>query len=119
MADYPNTERGEIKATIGGVDLILAPEMARIAKASAALDCDTIDDLYRRLTGGAPHIVLIALDIFTVSGDLKEAKANFKLFDTEPAIFAFKQILEANMGTKPGNGEGAGAALRKRPGATG
>lgn len=64
----PNPIRGEVKATLDSLELVLAIDMDGLARLSAASGHPTLPELYRRLHGTEPMTVMLALEMFTLRG---------------------------------------------------
>jgi hypothetical protein len=63
-----NPLRGEAKVQIGSVEITLAATMERLADLSDALHCETLQDLFRRLTGTELKTTREAVRLLTISG---------------------------------------------------
>lgn len=69
-----NPLRGEAKVTIGSVEITMAATMERLAELSDTLRCETLQDLYRRLTGAELRASREAIRLLTVSGTQGDEK---------------------------------------------
>lgn len=63
-----NPVRGEVRASIGSLDLTLVADMDGLARLSAATGYPTFQELYKRLIGTEPMTVMMAIDLFTIQG---------------------------------------------------
>lgn len=108
-----NSERGEVPLSVGGVDLVIAAEMGRLAALSARLGSPTFDDFYRRLVGVEIEACRAGIELLCVGGDFGKALVLMTLKDLPACSNAFRDALlhSAGKSTQPGK---ARAAARPR-----
>lgn len=70
----PNLIRGEVAASIGALKLVLALDMAGLAKIGAATGYPPLSQLYARFSGAEPATVLAALEHCIVGGEVDGRK---------------------------------------------
>lgn len=108
-----NGARGEVALRVGGVDLVIAAEMERLAAVSTALECKSLSELFTRLSAVEVAAVTTALPLLTVRGDAAAAGKKLKLKDFAACADAFSKALSHHFQADGGNGEAAenGAAI--------
>lgn len=84
-----NGARGEVPLTVGGVDLVIAAEMGRLAMLSSRLGCQSFADLYMRLANVELNAVMAGVELLAVRGDVGKAIAAISLKDVKPCQDAF------------------------------
>lgn len=107
MALVHNAERGEIPLTVGGVDLVIAAEIKRLATLSTRLGCQSFADLYSRLANVEVAAAVAAVEILALKGDPDAAVAKMTIADLPACKDAFAAALLHHVGKPEGN---AGAA---------
>lgn len=106
-----NSERGEVPLVVGGVELVIAAEMARLAALSTRLGCQSFLELYSKLAGVELSATLAAIELLTVRGDTGAAAKAISIADLPACKDAFiAAMLHHSSGSKQGNGEAAKAA---------
>lgn len=65
-----NSIRGEVEAKIGSLTIVMVMTMDGLAKLSSATGCQTLDEVYRRLHGTEPAMVLAAIRQCTTKGEV-------------------------------------------------
>lgn len=70
----PNPVRGEVKASIGSLELVLVADMDGLARLSGATGHPTLAELYARLHGTELQTVMLAIELFTTGGTLEGKK---------------------------------------------
>ncbi len=116
-----NEARGEVAVTIGGVDLVVAAEMERLAQLSAVLDCQSLADLQRRVFQAEPRAMFGVLATCVVRGDSEAARSKLKIPGCLDLSKAMQKAVLHHLGDAPkGNASGAGVTgSSPSPGATG
>lgn len=118
-----NPVRGEVTASIGSLELVLAIDMDGLARLSAATGYPTLIELYRRFHGTEPMTVWTAIDLFTLRGKVdgkelqreeavSQARARMTIDDfnslQDPLVGLLGGLLRKSDGAQPqGNGESA------------
>lgn len=102
-----NGARGEVALRVGGVDLVIAAEMERLAAVSTALECKSLSELFTRLSAVEVAAVTTALPLLTVRGDASAAAKKLKLKDFAACADAFNKALSHHFQADEGNGEAA------------
>lgn len=110
MALEVNGARGEVPLTVGGVDLVIAAEMARLAAVSTRLECKSLADLFVRLSGVEAAATMAAIELLTIRGDKIAALAALKLKDFKACADAFALALSHHFDGDPKNDPAAPAA---------
>lgn len=101
-----NSERGEVPLTVGGVDLVIAAEMGRLASMSSRLGCQSFADLYLKLVNVELNTVLLGIELLSVKGDAGKAVKSITLRDLPACKDAFAAAL-LHHADKPKNEEAA------------
>ena len=117
-----NAARGEVALKIGSIDLVIAAEMGRLAALSAKLGCDSLTDLWTRITSMEINAVIAGIQTLTVQGDVKAAMAELKLKHFKDCQDAFVAALAFQMEDGEGNADapqGAAPAVTSSLGPTG
>jgi hypothetical protein len=99
-----NPARGEAAATLGGVDLVIAVEMERLAQLQVLANVDDFPTLYARLIGFHLPTVRHALATLVLRGDAKAAAAALTLNDMAAWIKAISEAFAAHL-APPGETE--------------
>lgn len=108
MIDLPvNGARGEVALRIGGVPLVIAAEMERLAAVSTALECKSLADLFTRLSSVEPAAMMVAIPLLAIRGDAGEAMKRLKLRDFKAIADAVNAALAHHFRDDEGNGEAA------------
>ncbi|MER9911705.1 hypothetical protein NKJ71_13835 [Mesorhizobium sp. M0050] len=110
MALEVNGARGEVALTVGGVDLVIAAEMAKLAAISTRLECKSLADLFVRLSGVEIAATMAAIELLTVRGDKLAAVAALKIKDFKACADAFALALAHHFDGDPKNDPAAPAA---------
>ncbi|PWJ73828.1 hypothetical protein C7441_12511 [Pseudaminobacter salicylatoxidans] len=109
MSSHPvNGARGEVALRVGGVDLVIACEMGRLAALSTALDCKSFIDLYQRLLGAEVAATMAAIQHLTVKGDAAQAAQELRLTDFAACKQAFTAALMHHVGEDEGKADAVG-----------
>jgi hypothetical protein len=116
-----NAERGEVPLTVGGVDLVIAAEMGKLAAVSARLGCQTFMELYMKLAGVELQATLAGIELLAVSGDPTAALETISIADLPACKDAFVAALLHHADKTKGNGEAAKgkSKTQKSPGGAG
>lgn len=101
-----NSERGEVPLTVGGVDLVVAAEMGRLASLSGRLQCQSFIELYSKLAGVELVATMAAVELLAVKGDTGAALKAMTLADLPACKDAFVAALLHHADKSSGNGEG-------------
>lgn len=107
MSQVFNAERGEVPLTVGGVDLVIAAEMARLASLSARLGCQSFVELYLKLAGVEVAATVAAVELLAIKGDATKAVAAMSIADLPACKDAFIAALLHHAGKSSGNAETA------------
>jgi hypothetical protein len=102
-----NAERGEVPLTVGGIELVIAAEMSRLAALSSRLGCQSFMELYLKLAGVELAASLAAVELLAVKGDGAKAVAAMTIADLPACKDAFMAALLHHAGKQRGNGETA------------
>jgi len=92
-----NPARGEAVAVLGGVELVIAVEMERLAQLQTLANIDDFPTLYARLIGFHLPTVRHALATLVLRGDAKAAAAALTLNDMAAWIEAITQAFAAHL----------------------
>ena len=98
-----NSQRGEIPLSVGGVDLVIAAEMKRMAELSTRLGCQSFLELYGKLAGVELAATLAAIEVLAVKGDTGKAVDAISLADLPACKDAFVASLLHHADKKEGN----------------
>lgn len=109
MALEVNGARGEVALTVGGVDLVIAATMKGLAAVSTRLGCQSLSDLFLRLTGTEVAAMMAAISLLTVRGNAEEALEKLSLRDSAACAEAFAAALSHHFAGDSGNGSAAKA----------
>lgn len=101
----PNEARGERALTVGGQELLLCCTLDGLARVSAAIQAQTLHELYTKILGGEPNAVRAAISCFCVEGDSGAAVRNLNLADLLPAGKIAGACISHHMIGAVGNGE--------------
>lgn len=101
-----NAERGEVPLTVGGVDLVIAAEMGKLAALSGRLNCQSFMELYMKLAGVELASTLAAVEVLAVKGDPAAAIKAMTIADLPACKDAFVAAFLHHT-DKAGNGEAA------------
>ena len=104
-----NSERGEVPLAVGGVDLVVAAEMGRMATLSTRLQCQSFAELYLKLVQGELAAIMAGVEVLTIRGDFGKALKAMSLADVKPCREAFAQamLFHSKDDEPSGNGEAA------------
>lgn len=103
-----NGARGEVPLKVGDVDLVIAASMQGLASTSTALGCQSLADLFARLSGTEVAATIAALNHLTVQGDKGKALEALNLSHFPACADAFAQALAHHFEGAPKNGDAAG-----------
>lgn len=109
MALEVNGARGEVALRVADVDLVIAATMQGIAAVSTRLGCQSLQELFLRLSGTEPAATLAALSLLTVRGDSAAAIDKLKLKHYPAIAEAFAKALAHHFEGDEGNGNAAEA----------
>lgn len=94
MSTLPvNGARGEVALRVGGVDLVIAAEMGRLAALSTAMGHPTLAEFQRRLVGLEVSTAILAVRHLTVMGDAEAAIKEMRMSDFDVCSSAFVAAL--------------------------
>ncbi|SFM00653.1 hypothetical protein SAMN03159423_4872 [Bradyrhizobium sp. NFR13] len=102
-----NAERGEVPLTVGGVDLVIAAEMGRLASLSGRLNCQSFMELYLKLAGVEIGATVAAVEILAVKGDATKAIAAMSIADLPACKDAFLAAMLHHADKPSGNAQTA------------
>lgn len=102
-----NGARGEVGLTVGGVNLVIAAEMSGLAAVSTRLGCQSLSELFLRLSGTEVAATMAAISLLAVRGDAAKAVAALKLRDYPACAEAFAKALAHHFEDSEGNGKAA------------
>lgn len=117
-----NQVRGEAEAKIGSLSIVMVITMDSLAQLSAATGYPTLPELYHRLHGTELSTVLLAIELFTVRGEVdgkklgkeeavSQAKVRLTMDDIHDLQGPFDTLLAALLrkteGAPQGNGQSA------------
>lgn len=102
-----NSERGEVPLTIGGVELVIAAEMGRLAALSTRLGAKTFMEMYSPLAGAEINAVMAGVELLTIKGDVGKALKEMTLSDLHKCVDAFVKVFTHHADKVPGNDEPA------------
>lgn len=103
-----NAERGEVPLSVGGVDIVIAAEMARLAGLSSRLGCQSFMELYMKLAGVELGATLAAVELLTVAGDPTAAVKAMSIADLPACKDAFVAAMLHHADKASGNAVAAG-----------
>lgn len=92
-----NPARGEAAVTLGGVEIVLAVEMERLAQLQAVAAVDDFPTLYARLIGFHLPTVRHALGTLVLRGDARAAAAALTLNDMAAWIKGISEAFAAHL----------------------
>lgn len=95
-----NAGRGEVPVTIGGVELILAAELGRIASAASVTGASDWGSLVQKILLGEPHEVRAGIEAFAVRGNVEKAVDRFDATDLPAFQTAVTAMFSSHV--KPG-----------------
>lgn len=107
MAQEINGARGEVGLTIGGNDLVIAATMKGLAAVSTRLGCQSLSDLFLRLSGTEVAATMAAISLLTIKGDAGKAVDALTLKDFPACAEAFAKALAHHFEGDEGNEEAA------------
>lgn len=93
MALEVNGARGEVALKVGDVDLVIAATMKGLAAVSTRLGCQSLSELFLRLSGTEVAATMAAISLLTVRGDAEKALDIIKLKDYPACADAFAKAL--------------------------
>lgn len=113
MIEPANGERGEVNLNIGGVELVIAAEMKRLASLSTALELSSLQGLYERLLGVEVVATMTAIRCLTVRGDAALALSKLKLSHFADCKIAFSAALSHHLVDDEGNEKAAASPAKQ------
>lgn len=84
-----NAERGEVPLTVGGVELVIAAEMGRLATLSGRLNCQSFMEFYTKLAQVELQATVVAIEVLAVKGDPTAALKAMTIADLPACKAAF------------------------------
>ncbi|MBL0934842.1 MAG: hypothetical protein IBJ07_08835 [Rhizobiaceae bacterium] len=102
-----NGARGEVALWIGDVPLVIAATMKGLAAVSTRLGCQSLADLFLRLSGTEVAATMAAISLLTVRGKSDDALDAFKLKHFPACAEAFAAALSHHFEGEPGNEKAA------------
>lgn len=107
-----NLQRGEVNLVLKDQKAVICAEMERLAQLSGVLGTETLQDLYKRLSGAEPLAMYRSLECLLIEGDYKALKASV----TSPSDFqiisdAVIESLAAFLEESPKKDEGEAKAV--------
>ncbi|MGB5903812.1 MAG: hypothetical protein WBH00_13270 [Xanthobacteraceae bacterium] len=109
-----NAERGEVPLTVGGVELVIAAEMGRLATLSGRLNCQSFMELYTKLAQVELQATMAAVETLAVKGDPTAASKAMTIADLPACKTAFIAAFLHHGGKSSGNGEAAKGKRKSR-----
>lgn len=103
MIEPANGERGEVDLKIGGVELVIAAEMKRLAALSTTLEMTSLQGLYQRVLGVEVVATMAAIRCLTVRGDVALALSKLRLSHFADCKTAFSAALSHHLKDDEGN----------------
>lgn len=104
-----NGARGEVPLWVGKEPIVIAAAMKGLAAVSTRLGCQSLADLFLRLSGTEVAATMAAISLLTVRGDGEKAVDQLKLKDYPACAEAFARALSHHFDGEPKNGEAAKA----------
>lgn len=98
-----NSERGEAPLVVGGVDLVIAAEIGRLAALSTRLGSQSFMDMYSRLANAEINALIAGVELLTVRGDVAKAVSNMTLADMPNCVEAFMKVFSHHAEKATGN----------------
>jgi hypothetical protein len=115
-----NAERGEVPLTVGGVELVIAAEMGRLAALSTRLACQGFMELYLKLAKAEINAVVAAVELLSIKGDVGKAIKEMTLADLPACTEAFMKTFTHHADKVSGNAEAVkGPQTTESPGGSG
>lgn len=102
-----NAERGEVPLTVGDVELVVAAEMAGLAKLSTRLGSPGFSELYTKLVSAEINATMAAVECLTVNGNAKKALEKITLADLPRCTEAFAKAFSHHAEKVSGNEKAA------------
>ncbi len=98
-----NAARGEVPVTIGGVDLVFAAEIGRVATLGSVLSAKGWNDLLAKMLSGEPEQIRLSIETLAVRGDAQRAIDRWDPADgdLEAYLGAVKSVFSAHVRDKP------------------
>ena len=93
MALEVNGARGEVALKIGDVDLVIAATMKGLASVSTRLNCQSLAELFLKLTGTEVAATMAAISHLPVRGNADKALEALTLKDMPACAEAFAKAL--------------------------
>lgn len=109
MSTNVNGARGEVGLTVGGNDLVIAATMKGLAAVSTRLGCQSLSDLFLRLSGTEVAATMAAISLLTIKGNAEKAVDALTLKDFPACAEAFAKALAHHFEEPEGNGKAAKA----------
>lgn len=107
MALEVNGARGEVPLKVGGVELVIAASMQGLAATSTALGCQSLSELFLKLSQTEVAATIAGISNLTVKGDKEKAVAALSLKDFTSCAEAFAKALAHHFEGEPKNDEAA------------
>jgi hypothetical protein len=105
-----NGARGEVALWVGSVPLVIAAELGGLSKVSTRLGCQSLSDLFLRLSGVEVAATVAAIEFLTVRGEKLAAIEALKLKHFTACAAAFSAALSHHFDGEEGNVEAASQA---------
>lgn len=109
MTNPVNGARGEVALKIGDVDLVIAATMTGLAAVSSRLGCQSLSDLFLRLSGTEVATTMAAISLLTIKGNAEKAVEALTLKDFPACAEAFAKALSHHFEDSEGNEKAAKA----------
>ena len=93
MALEVNGARGEVALKIDDVDLVIAATMEGLSVLSTRLECQSLQDLFVKLSGTELTTTMAAIPALTVKGDAAKALEKLRLKHFPAIAEAFSKAL--------------------------
>lgn len=114
-----NGARGEVPLKIDDVELVIAATMEGLAALSTKLQCQSLADLWGRLSAMEVNAVLAGINTLTVKGDKSAALAVLKIKHFKACQNAFIMALNHQIDGEEGNEDAAEEKTKASPGGNG
>lgn len=107
MTHDVNGARGEVSLKIGETDLVIAATMKGLSATSTALGCQSLADLFLRLSGTEVAATIAGITHLTVDGDKDKALESLTLKHFPACAEAFAAALAHHFDGEPKKGAAA------------
>lgn len=107
-----NAARGEVPVTIGGVDLVFAAEIGRVASLGSVLEVKGWSDLLAKMLSGDPEHIRQSIEVLAVRGNAEKAIDRWDPNDgdLQSYVEAVKAVFSAHVKGTPKKGSAGSTA---------